>query len=97
MVRPEKLTPEQIREALVSLHGWEVREGKLQKTFTFQDFVEAWGFMSRAALFAESLNHHPEWSNVYRTVQVALQTHDAGGITALDVELAGKMNLLCGE
>ncbi|MGC5198936.1 4a-hydroxytetrahydrobiopterin dehydratase, partial [Aphanothece microscopica] len=64
------------------------------KTFTFRNFVEAWGFMSRAALWAEKLNHHPEWSNVYKTVNVVLTTHDAGGLTDLDVRLASKMDAL---
>jgi 4a-hydroxytetrahydrobiopterin dehydratase len=88
------LTEEEVQKALAGLDGWERKDGKLHKTFTFADFVQAWGFMSRAALIAEAMNHHPDWSNVYRTVTVDLNTHDAGGITALDVELAGKMNAL---
>jgi 4a-hydroxytetrahydrobiopterin dehydratase len=88
------LSEEEIQKALTELAGWEQKDGKLHKTFTFADFSEAWGFMSRAALIAETMNHHPDWSNVYRTVKVDLSTHDAGGITALDVELARKMNAL---
>jgi 4a-hydroxytetrahydrobiopterin dehydratase len=88
------LTDAEIEKALGELDGWEQRDGKLHKTFTFADFVEAWGFMARAALIAEAMNHHPEWFNVYRTVRVDLSTHDAGGITLMDVELARKMNAL---
>jgi len=94
MPRPAKLTDDQMKESLASLDGWEIKEGKLHKTFTFADFVQAWGFMSRAALLAQAMDHHPEWFNVYRTVRVDLSTHDAGGITALDVELARKMDAL---
>jgi 4a-hydroxytetrahydrobiopterin dehydratase len=94
MAHPAKLTEEELQAALASLEGWEIRDGKLHRTFQFADFVAAWGFMSRAALFAERLDHHPEWFNVYRTVKVDLSTHDAGGITALDVEMARKMNAL---
>lgn len=94
MARPPKLTEAQINEALGELTGWEVQDGKLHRTFKFVDFVEAWGFMSRAALHAQAMDHHPEWFNVYNTVRVDLNTHDAGGITALDVELARKMNAL---
>ena len=93
-MKRDKLTQEQLQESLASLSGWEVREGKLHKTFPFPDFVQAWGFMSRAALLAEAMNHHPDWCNVYNTVRVDLNTHDAGGITALDVELARKMDAL---
>lgn len=66
----------------------------LTKTFQFRNFVEAFGFMTRAALIAEKMNHHPEWFNVYRTVEVTLSTHDAGGLTELDVKLAQKMDAL---
>lgn len=91
------LTDAEIENALGELDGWESKDGKLHRTFQFADFVEAWGFMSRAALIAESMNHHPDWSNVYRTVTVDLSTHDAGGITMMDVELARKMNVLPGS
>jgi 4a-hydroxytetrahydrobiopterin dehydratase len=96
MPRPVRLTEAQITEALVALPDWELRDGKLHKTFAFVDFNAAWGFMSRVALVAEKMDHHPEWFNVYRTVRVDLSTHDAGGVTALDVELARKMNELAG-
>lgn len=76
--------------------GWKAVEGRdaLVKTFTFKNFVEAFGFMTRAALWAEKWNHHPEWSNVYKTVTVTLTTHDANGLTELDVKLATKMDAL---
>lgn len=66
------------------------------KTFTFKDFNEAFGFMARAALIAEKMDHHPEWRNVYKTVEVVLSTHDAGGVTALDIQLAKAMNAVAG-
>ncbi|MEM7300554.1 MAG: 4a-hydroxytetrahydrobiopterin dehydratase [Pseudomonadota bacterium] len=94
----EKLNDDQRREALGSLSGWAMVDGRnaIFKSFQFKNFVEAFGFMSRSALWAEKLNHHPEWFNVYRTVDVTLSTHDAGGLTELDVKLAKKMNELAG-
>ncbi len=76
--------------------GWtpEPDRDAVTKTFRFKNFVEAFGFMTRAALWAEKLNHHPEWSNVYRTVTVTLTTHDAGGLPELDAKLASKMDKL---
>jgi len=71
---------------------WTVIGGKLHKIFQFKNFIEAFGFMTRAAIVAEKLNHHPDWSNVYRTVTVNLVTHEANGITALDFKLAKKMD-----
>ena len=71
--------------------SWEIRDGKLHKEFVFSNFIEAFGFMTRVALQAERLDHHPEWCNVYRTVIIDLATHDAGGITALDYELATRI------
>ena len=96
MARPVKLTDAEIGELLNrdDLSGWHVADGKLHKTFRFRDFPGAWGFMSQAALAAEKMDHHPDWSNVYNTVHVDLNTHDAGGITVLDFELARKMNAL---
>jgi 4a-hydroxytetrahydrobiopterin dehydratase len=89
-----KLTSEQIQTALKNLPGWSEQQGKLHREFVFKDFVEAFGFMTRAALKAEAMNHHPEWFNVYRTVRVDLATHDAGGITQLDLDLARALNAL---
>jgi 4a-hydroxytetrahydrobiopterin dehydratase len=73
---------------------WELVDGKLHKDFQFRNFVEAFGFMTRVALVAESMDHHPEWFNVYRTVRVDLATHDAGGITELDFSLASRIETL---
>ena len=86
-------TIEQIRSEIEGIDGWELLDGKIHKTFRFTDFIEAWGFMSRAALIAQAMDHHPDWSNVYNTVHVDLSTHDAGGVTQLDLQLARKMNL----
>ena len=80
--------------ALAGLKGWEEVEGRdaISKTFTFRDFNEAFAFMTRVAMVAEKMNHHPEWSNVYRTVEVTLTTHDAGGVTQNDIKLAQAMD-----
>ncbi len=79
-------------------NGWaKTADGKaLEKTFKFSNFVEAFGFMTRAAIHAEKLNHHPEWFNVYNKVEVKLTTHDTGGLSELDVKLAGVMDKLAG-
>lgn len=81
--------------ALKDLPGWreEPARDAIVKTFVFRDFVEAFGFMTKAALVAERMDHHPEWSNVYKTVNVLLTTHDAGGLTMKDIELARAMDL----
>lgn len=81
-------------DAVATLDGWSVRDGKLHKELAFADFVEAFGFMAAAALCAERRNHHPDWSNVYNRVTVDLSTHDVGGITMFDVELARDMDRL---
>ena len=91
---PRKLTQEEIQLVLSRLAGWEVAGGKLHREYRFKDFVEAWGFMSSAALVIQQMDHHPEWFNVYHTVRVDLVTHDAGGITRRDVELAEKLEAL---
>jgi len=88
----ELLTGDALQEAVDGLEGWLVQDGKLHKEYVFADFVEAFAFMSGAALCAERKNHHPEWFNVYRTVRVDLSTHDAGGITTWDIELAGEFD-----
>jgi 4a-hydroxytetrahydrobiopterin dehydratase len=82
----------ELGDALRGLPGWELREAKLHKAFRFADFVEAFGFMAKVALLAEQANHHPEWFNVYNQVTIDLTTHDAGGISDLDVELARKID-----
>lgn len=91
-----KLTKEEIRAGLEELPDWSLIDEKLRREFRFRDFVEAFGFMTSAALESEKMNHHPEWFNVYNKVIVELTTHDASGITALDFELAHKMNNLAG-
>lgn len=93
-----KLDETAIEELVASLKGWTVSDDGtgIAKTFEFRDFNEAFGFMCRAALVAEKMNHHPEWFNVYKTVRVRLSTHDAGGITELDGKLAKAMDKLAG-
>ncbi len=90
----EKLSEAARATALADLPGWAEVDGRdaISKTFTFKDFNQAFGFMSRVALKAEAMNHHPEWFNVWNRVEVTLSTHDAGGLTELDVELAGFMD-----
>ena len=96
MADRQKLSDTDIQARLGSMPGWSVVDGKLHREYKFQDFVHAFGFMASAALVAESMNHHPEWFNVYSTVNVDLATHDAGGITELDFTLADKMEKLAG-
>jgi 4a-hydroxytetrahydrobiopterin dehydratase len=93
---PAKLTGDARKAALARLAGWSEVAGRdaITKKFTFKDFNQAFGFMTRAALVAEKMDHHPEWFNVYRTVEVTLSTHDAGGVTELDVKLAEAMDRL---
>lgn len=94
----QKLTGEGRKAALGKLLGWSEVPGRdaIAKTFTFRNFSEAFGFMTRAALVAEKLDHHPEWFNVYKTVDVTLSTHDAGGLTERDVKLAEAMDRIAG-
>ena len=93
------LTESEIRDRIGIVNGsrtdgWALVNAKLQRTFQFKDFVTAWGFMAQAAIVAEKLDHHPEWFNVYRTVRVDLTTHDAGGISVRDFELAAAMDAI---
>lgn len=90
------LTAHELAAGLADLPGWTVVAGKLHREFKFADFVEAFGFMTRCALVAEQRNHHPEWSNVWNRVAVDLTTHDAGGISELDLALAATMSKLAG-
>ena len=92
----EKLNREARKTALAKLSGWSEVAGRdaIAKKFVFGDFNEAFGFMTRAALVAEKSDHHPEWRNVYKTVEVVLATHEAGGVTARDIELAQAMNAI---
>jgi len=95
--RPIKLSEPEITAALSKLPGWTQAGGKLHREYKFPDFVVAFGFMSSVALVAQAMDHHPEWFNVWNTVRVDLATHDAGGITALDVKLAQSMEGLAGR
>ncbi len=99
MTRPQRLTASERSAALATLSGWHAVGGRdaIAKSFKFKDFSEAFGFMSRSALMAEKLDHHPEWSNVYAKVDVTLSTHDAGGVTTLDIRLAEAMNVIAGH
>ena len=92
----DTLKPDQITSARQVLTGWTINEaeGKLTRTFKFKDFSEAFGFMARVALLAEKAGHHPDWSNSYDTVDITLSTHDAGGLTQKDVDLATKISAL---
>jgi len=90
----DKLSADQLDHALSTLPGWRVANNKLQRSYEFADFVEAWGFMSRAALVIQEMDHHPEWSNVYNRVRIELVTHDAAGITGRDIELAKRLEAL---
>jgi 4a-hydroxytetrahydrobiopterin dehydratase len=89
-MRVPKLTEIERDAALANLKDWALSVDGLaiEKTIKLKNFVEAWGFMSKVALLAEKLDHHPEWNNVYRTVSIRLTTHDSGGLTALDIDLA---------
>jgi 4a-hydroxytetrahydrobiopterin dehydratase len=95
----ERLSAEARKAALKGLPGWTETPGReaIARTFVFKDFNEAFGFMSRAALVAEKNDHHPEWRNVYKTVEVVLATHDADGVTARDIDLAKAMNAIAGQ
>lgn len=84
----KKLTDSEIQKNLEKLNGWTVENDKLHKEFQFDNFVSAFGFMTQLALIAESMNHHPEWFNVYNRVTIDMSTHDAGGITELDFKFA---------
>ena len=94
----QKLSGEARKTALARLKGWSEAAGRdaISKKFVFADFNQAFGFMTRAALVAEKMNHHPEWFNVYKTVEVTLSTHDAGGLTQRDITLAEAMDRLAG-
>ena len=94
----QKLDTEARKAALAKLNGWSEVSGRdaIARKFIFKDFNQAFGFMTRAALVAEKMDHHPEWFNVYKTVEVTLSTHDAGGVTDLDIKLAMAMDKIAG-
>ena len=92
----KKLSDAEIQENLEQLNGWTVEDGKLHKEYQFDTFVTAFGFMAQLALIAESMNHHPEWFNVYNRVTIDLMTHDAGGISELDFQWAKQADSISG-
>lgn len=94
MATAQLLSTQELNNALEKLPGWSIKNGKLHSQYQFNSFIEAFGFMSSLALVAESMGHHPEWFNVYNRVTIDLTTHDAGGITNLDIEFAHKANEL---
>lgn len=94
MSKRSLLNESELQAALEKLPGWGLIEGKLHRDYKFADFVHAFGFMAAAAVTIEAMNHHPDWRNVWNRVLIDLWTHDSGGVTALDVELAGKLEAL---
>jgi 4a-hydroxytetrahydrobiopterin dehydratase len=93
----QRLSDQEIERQIKDLEGWNVVNGKLNRAFEFSDFVEAFGFMTKVALEAEKLNHHPEWRNVYNKLNIDLITHDIGGISNYDIKLAGAISRLYQE
>ena len=94
MGKRDLLETKEIEKALEELPGWSYEEGKLRREYRFADFAHAFGFMAAAAVTSEGMNHHPGWFNVWNRVKVELYTHDAGGVTGMDIELARKMESL---
>ena len=90
----ERLSDEDVQAALADLTGWELEEGRsaITRQFTFKDFNETFGFMTQVALQAERMDHHPEWVNIYNRVEITLSTHDAGGLSERDIQLARFIN-----
>jgi 4a-hydroxytetrahydrobiopterin dehydratase len=96
-MEPKKLSEKGLATALKGLAGWKVVDGKLHREFEFKDFSEAFAFMTRVALAAESMNHHPDWSNGWNRVKIDLVTHSAGGITPNDIDLARSIGKISGS
>lgn len=92
-----KLSESEINKEMSTLKGWEIVDGKLNRTFEFGDFNEAFGFMTRVAMEVEKLNHHPEWFNVYNRVKIELVTHDVGGLSNFDFKLASIINRIAAK
>jgi 4a-hydroxytetrahydrobiopterin dehydratase len=97
MTNPSVLSNDEIADRLGTSSQWELKDNKLYRRLMFEDFVHAFGFMTQIAMVAEKINHHPEWANVYRTVDIYLTTHDAGGVSEKDFELLAKIELLIGQ
>ncbi len=95
--RREKFSDEELKKALEQLEYWDLVDGKLHRKFQFENFIDAFGFMTQLALVAERINHHPEWTNVYRSVDISLSTHDVAGVSNLDFELARAADLYFGD
>lgn len=93
-MKVEKLSPAEVEARLTDLPDWGIDQQKLFRHFVFSNFVDAWGFMSQVALVAETMNHHPEWTNIYNRVEIYLTTHDAGGISERDFSLASQIDSL---
>lgn len=94
MAKPSRMSDEQVSQALTELPGWKLSAGKLHREFEFENFVEAFSFMTRVALAAERMDHHPEWFNVYKRVVIGLRTHDCDGISERDFTLARTIETL---
>jgi len=90
----KKLSEQEIEHEVAKILGWKVLNGKLNRTFEFESFVQAFGFMTKVAMESEKLNHHPEWFNVYNRLEINLVTHDVNGISNYDIKLAGSINRL---
>ena len=97
MATPVVLSNDDIANRLGVNSQWELKDNKLYRRLMFEDFVHAFGFMAQIAMVAEKINHHPEWANVYRTVDIYLTTHDAGGVSEKDFELLAKIEQLIGQ
>ncbi len=97
MIVRKKLTETEIQQALSDLPAWKLENGQLCREFHFHDFAEAFSFMTKVSLLAESLNHHPDWRNVYQKVSISLSTHDLGGLSTLDIELARRISQLLSD
>ncbi len=93
-MKAKLLTTEEVKKLKVDLSDWEFKESHIKRTWVFRDFVEAFGFITRVAMLSESMNHHPELINVYSTVSIELKTHDLGGLSNLDIQLAKAINKL---
>jgi 4a-hydroxytetrahydrobiopterin dehydratase len=99
LTEQDRLVKDQIDQGLADLAAWSLSPNglKLERTLRFEDFVSAFGFMTLAALIAERMDHHPEWTNVWNRVEIALTTHSANGVTARDIELAKKLDAIAGR
>jgi 4a-hydroxytetrahydrobiopterin dehydratase len=94
MARPKKLSAQEAAQEMKGLSGWQIDNDKITRHFKFNDFVDAFSFMTKVALEAEKMNHHPDWQNTYNKVTITLNTHDAGGLTELDFKLAVRIDKL---